>query len=646
MLSFFRNFTKSRIGLIVVFAVLGLIALAFAASDVTGLRAPNSGSSATLITVGSREIDQSEVSLRVNAAMTNLRRQGRAITMEEFLAQGGLEAVLDQTINGVVLEEFGRQSGIRVSKALIDGQIASIPAFQGVNGKFDQKKFEQLLADERLNPKDLRDDMTRERYGTWLLERATPGTQIPDGVIAPYASLLLERRTGIAGMVRTMDMDPGPDPDDKALTAFYNANRARYTVPQRRIIRYAIVNPDRFRAQAAATEAEIAQAYRNAGTKYAASEKRTVRQVVLADQATANRVAAQVRGGQSITDAARAAGLESSEFADLDKAALAQRTSPAIADAAFGGAEGAVVGPVRSPLGWNVLRVDGIQRVAARPLAEVRTELADEVSQYKIATAIAATRQSIEDGIGDGQTFDELTQQAKLQASRTPPLTAAGINPDDPAFKPDPALAPIVRGGYAINPEDQEPQLVPTGQDGSFAVIGLERVVPAAPRPLASIRDRVKDDFLVDKALQKARTTATGIVQKLKSGVPMAQALSEAGIRQPPPKPFDLKRSDLAGKQVPQHVATAFSMAPKTAKLVPAPDRAGFYIVYLDAVEEHDASRDADLMNRTRAEVGAMVPREQAMQFLESIKRALKIERNEAAIARFKAGLAGGSPSQ
>jgi peptidyl-prolyl cis-trans isomerase D len=38
MLNFFRNFTKSRYGMIAVFVFLGLIAIAFAAGDITGLR--------------------------------------------------------------------------------------------------------------------------------------------------------------------------------------------------------------------------------------------------------------------------------------------------------------------------------------------------------------------------------------------------------------------------------------------------------------------------------------------------------------------------------------------------------------------------------------------------------------------------------
>ncbi|WP_204314682.1 hypothetical protein, partial [Stenotrophomonas maltophilia] len=71
------------------------------------------------------------------------------------------------------------------------------PTFAGIDGKFSQQAFEKVLADNRLAPALFRESMTRERFGNWLINRATIGTDIPNGVVAPYASLLLERRTGI-----------------------------------------------------------------------------------------------------------------------------------------------------------------------------------------------------------------------------------------------------------------------------------------------------------------------------------------------------------------------------------------------------------------------------------------------------------------
>lgn len=642
MLQFFRNFTKSRYGLIAVFVFLGLIALAFAASDVTGVRSSMGGSTGGVVAkVGSAQITDTEVKERIDRFIRSLNQQGQNVTIEQFLAQGGLELAIDEMINSAALVQFAKDSGMQVSKRLVDGEIASNPSFAGFDGKFSQKTYEDLLAQNRISPIAFRQSLIDERYGNWMINRGTVAAQIPDGVVLPYASLLLERRTGIVGLVSTIAMDPGPDPDDKALTAYYTSNRARYSVPQRRVVRYAIVKPDAIRATITASDADIAAAYKANAAKYAATEKRTVRQLIVLDQATANNVAAQVKGGKAIAAVATSVGLEPTAFEGVEKGALARQTTGPIADAAFAAAQGGVVGPVRSPLGWHVLQVEKVEKIAARSLEQVRSELSDEILQRKTAEALGDTRQSIEDAIGDDKNFDETIAAAKLTAAVTPALTAAGTDPDNAAYQPDPALAAIMRAGFAAADPNDDPQVVPVGPDGSFAVVKLEKVVAAAPRPLAQIRDQVVKDYLVEKALQKARVAANAVIAKVQKGVPMQQALAEAGITKgPPPKPFDYKRAEILSQQMAPSIQMAFRMAPKTAKLVQAEDRAGYYVVYLDAVEEHSAAGDKAAIDRVRADITPQLGGEYAREFIQSVRSHMKVTRNEKAIAALRAELA------
>lgn len=639
MLNFFRNFTKSRYGMIAVFVFLGLIAIAFAAGDITGLRSNGAGSgSSTLAKVGGASISDRELRDRIDRFLRNAQREGQNVTMEQFLAQGGLELALDETINSAALIEFAKQSGMHVSKKLIDTDIANNPSFFGIDGKFSQKNFEDLLGQNRITPAAYRDSLTQDRYGTWLVNRGTLGGQLPAGVVLPYASLMLERRTGIVGFVQSVAMDPGPDPDDQALTAYYAGNRNRYLVPQRRIVRYAAVTADGLRAQNAATEAEIADAYRKAGARYAATEKRSVELVTALDQATAAKIAAQAKGG-ALDAAARATGLEVRKVDAADKATLAKQVSAAFADAAFAAQQGALAGPAQLGGTWYVYRVDKIEKIAAKTLDQARGELADEIGQRKLAQALGDLRQSIDDGIGDGKTFDEAVRDAKLTAATTPALTNAATNPDDANYKPDPATVALMRAGFAFEQPGDEPQVIQTAPDGSFAIVSLEKIVPAAPRPLASIRDKVKGDYLMDKALQKARAAASAVIARLDKGVPMPQAMTEAGVTKgAPPKPFDLKRSELQGKE--NFIQMAFSMPAKKARLVEAPERAGYYVVYVDKIEEHSAANDPIAVGQVRGALSQQTGPEYARQFIGAIRKQVKVTRNEAAIARFRADLA------
>ncbi|MFV0624951.1 peptidyl-prolyl cis-trans isomerase [Sphingomonas sp. ac-8] len=641
MLAFVRRLLNSTIGKVVALAFLVVIALAFAAGDITGLR-PGGATSDVVAKVGGSAVRDTELTKQVQQELQSARQRSPNVDMAQLVAAGGVENILQRMITSIALERYANKVGMAVNNKLVDGQIASIPAFQGFDGKFDQATFERAIAQRGMTPAGLREAIGRDMLAQWLVSPTVGASQLPEQLALPYASLLLEKRAGQIVLIPAAAVPQGTPPSDAELTAYYAKNRARYTVPERRVIRYAIVSPTGLAAQSTPTDAEIAQAYRAAGSRFAASERRSVRQVVVADQNAANQLAARVKGGTAIDAAAQAAGLEAGSFADLDKAGLAAQTNQAIADAAFAAAEGGVVGPVRSPLGWHVLHVDKVTKAPAKSLEQARPELVAELSRSKATSAINDAQERIDGAINDGATFEEVAKEAKLDAKATAPVTAAGIDPDQPGSPADPALARVIEAGFTAEQGDA-PQIVQLEDDGTFAVVGLERVVPAAPRPIAQIREQVQKAFVAERAQQAARKAAAAILAKVNGGTPLAQAVSASGLKVPAPTPLTATRAQLAAQQgnVPPPVELMFAMAAKKARLIAAPNNGGWFVVYLDSITPGDASGDKRAISSARAGLAQGVGAEYAEQFAEAVRRNVGVSKNDAAVARVRSTLAG-----
>lgn len=645
MLSFFRRLVRSKVGLVVTFVILGLIAFAFASGDVTSLRSDGIAGLAgagEVADVGKARVTGPELRTRVGQEMEAIRQQQPTLDLAQFVAGGGFEATLERLINAMALQEFGSGQGMLVSKRAVDGQIASIPGLQGANGQFDPALFRQLLADRKLTEAGVRADIARDLMGRMLTERLLRTGQAPVQLALPYANLSLEKRSGEIAFVPSSAVPAGPAPTDLELQAFHARNLARYTVPERRTIRYALVTPAQVRAKATPTEAEIAQAYKRDSAKYAASEQRSITQVVVLDRAGAQALAAKVTGGQSLTDAARAAGLEASVQKSADKATLAQRTSPALADAVFAAARGALVGPVRGGLGYAVARVDAIEQVAGRTLAQVHEEIAAALTRQKTADALNAAHDAIDDKLAGNATFDELVADQKLAALTTPPLLASGADPDKPAAAPDPALAPLVQAAFQMQ-EGDEPQMVATGADGGFALIALGRVTAAAPRPLAQIREQVAKDVAADRARLAARRVAGQILAAVNKGQPLGAAWAASGLTSAGPHPLDAGREDVEKAQGPARapLALMFAMATGTAKLLEAPGGAGWAIVKLNAIIPGDATRDAARIAGFRGGFGQVLGREYLEQFARAARAAVGVKVDQSVAAKVKADLLG-----
>lgn len=645
MLNSFRRFVRSRAGAVVAFIVLGLIALAFAATDITGLT-PGGGGVARddVAEVGDRGVGAAELRQAVQTDVQALRARQPTLDIQQYLTLGGLDRTLDRLVSGLVISIFGEENGLAVSKRSVDGVIAGAPIFQNdITRQFDQTAYENYLAANRLTDAQVREDIRRSLIGQRLFGRLEQASFVPEQVALPYAAMLLERRQGQIGFIPASAAPSGPAPTPAEIQAFYNRNRQRYTVPERRVIRYATVTPAQVAAQARPTDAEVAQAYSSDRARYGPTERRTITQVIVADQRGAAALAARVRGGASVAEAARAAGLEPTTQNAVERAAYAGVAGQAAAQAAFSAPEGGVIGPVRGSLGFVVARVDDVSQAPGRTLEQVRPEIVAALTERKTAEALANAQQAVDDALNDNATFDEIVADRRLQPVTTRPLLASGVDPEAPA-QPDPALAPIVQAAFGVETDDP-PQLVAVGQDGAFALVDVGQVVPAAPRPIAAIREQVARDLQADRARQATRRIASQVVAAAGRGGTLAQALSASGVSVPAPRPVDITRAQVAANARGAEPAQVllFSMAPGTAKLLQAPDDSGYFVVKLDRSIPGDARGNAQLVRDVRADLGRQVGREYSEQLARAARNAVGVQIDQDAVGRVRSDLQGNS---
>jgi peptidyl-prolyl cis-trans isomerase D len=637
MLTFFRRVSKSTTGTIIAAMFLIAILASFAISDISNFGSGTMGfglGNSTLAKVGKYQVTDREMSDVMQRRLTQIRQQNPNATYADIARDFG--PILDQLIDEKALFAFADKYGLKLSKRLIDAEIAQLPGVRSLNGQVTEQSYQMFLSQQRLTDHQVRQILSTSLFQRLLLLPVAANARIPIGVASPYAAMLLEARQGDAAVIPFTLFAGGLKPTDADLQRFYAANRARYMVPEQRVIRFARIGAEQV-ASIAATDKEVADYYNAHPVAYATREIRTISQAVTSDRKLADAIAARARGGATLAAAAAPAGNNVAvTTAAPDRQTYASVAGEQAAAAAFSAPVGGVIGPFQSEFGWVVAKVDSIKKEGGQSLAAARPSISQQITTQKRKQALDDLVDKVQNALDGGSSFGEAAAAAKLAVITTPPLIASGASRIDPKYAVPPELKPALKTGFEMAPND-EAEVVSLQNGQAYAMVAPAEIVPAAPAPLASIRDRVTNDWVRQQAIQRARAAASAIQARASGNVLLADAVKQSGTAVPV-RTISARRIEIAQANgpVPPAFRALFSLGEGKAALVPDAQGRGFYVVKVTRIVPGNALLQPTLIGQVRNEMQRVATDDYAAQFMAAIRAHLNVRRNDKAIAALK----------
>jgi len=642
MISGFRKFFQSKIGLGITFVFIALIALAFAASDITGSTFGGVSGGDRVALVGGERITTSELTSTTNSALQQVRGENPTITMPAFIEQGGFDEVLSQLIDRYAIGAYAEKFGLRAGENLVNSEILQIPAFRGTDGEFDQETYQRALSRQGITDTILRRDLSDGLLAQQLLIPAFAVPQMPAKVAKQYAALVLERRKGEIALIPSQAFAPEGDPTDAQLETFYSENRNRHVLPERRSIRFATFGADTLDTNITPMPAEIKARYDAEPARFAAQETRSVSSFFVPTEDAANAVIAGIRGGQSIEAAAQSAGFSVTSVENRSREELAASTSFEVAEAVFDTERGQVADPARSALGFYIARVDAITRTPARTLAEATAELTEQIESEKRAAALADLSARIEEEVDGGTALVEVAEAYGLEVTTTPQLLATGQVFGEGELEPTQALFSTLETAFQM--EESEPQLAEVVPGTQFIIFDVAQITESAAPPLAEIREQLVVGWRLFEGSRLARESADRVLDAVRGDTTLSAALDGEDKPFPGIERIDLERRQLMSQQnqnIPAPLVLLFSMAEGSVKLLEAPNDIGWYIVDLDDISAEPLADDSPVLAQTREQLAPALINEYTAQLTTAIREEIGVDENETAIESVRKQLSG-----
>ena len=595
MFQLFRSRKRAfRILLGVIVAPVILSMVIFLIPGITGSTTPSTGEDTVLAVVGNEEIMLREAQYELQEA----ERQRR-------LPPGTSRFVAPQIVQDMITQKALLQEAARLGLDVTEQELAdllrtSFPMlFPGGNfvgseryASFIEQRFQRTVPEfEKL----LREDLAV----TKLRRLVADGVMVPPAEVEQQYRKQNEKARIEFAAVTSTSVESSVSVTPAEIEEYFKKNRTLYPMPERRSLRYIVIDDARVAPKIQITPQELERYYNENRERFRVQDRARLSHVLFKTtdkkedeikkiEVKAQEVLKQARAGKDFAELAKANSEDTPTASKGGEIGWVTRgqTVPEFEQKAFSMKSGEISDLVKTQYGYHIIKL--LEREGARVKAfsevepTIRQELIRErgdIEKSRLAEAarVAANRQ--------GQNLEAAGREVGL------PVFTAGLvtrNSVIPEIGPEPAFNDALFGaakGVVLGPIHMATKSV-------IAVV--TEIAPPRPAELNEVAERVKNEVRVAKAREATAARAQKLLERAKAlNGDLRKAAKEFGL--------EVKSSDLFARQgsIPglgsaSAVSEAFT-APPHSLLGPVPAGAD-YVVYkiIERVEPDMAGFNAE----------------------------------------------------
>ncbi|MBT6116692.1 MAG: hypothetical protein HOH66_02370, partial [Rhodospirillaceae bacterium] len=423
-----------------------------------------------------------------------------------------------------------------------------------------------------------------------------------------------------------------PAPTEAELAAFHDENADAFMAPDLRAVTAVVLSADDVARDIPVPEEEVRAAYDDRIGEFETPERRRFEQLLFFDEATANEAADMLAQGRPFADVGtEIAGTPPVSLGPLTQAALGAQ-APDLAEAAFALEADAVSAPIRSPLGWHIMRAVEIEPRVVQPFDEVKDGIAEEIAREEAIEEIYEMANALDDALAGGATIEEAARTLSLPVRRIPSIDAGGRDADGAPIPDLPQENAEFTGAVFDTPPGDQSLVTEVGADRYF-VLRVDGETPSALRPLDRVRDRVEAAWRVRKRQEASEQAAEALLNRVRAGGDLAALAAENGYALREIEPVVRAADDPAGGATEPVTAALFTLGPSQAAVAATGD--GFAVVRLDTVEAADPVADIETYETVRGQLREQVAGDIMSQFTQAMRQRHPVSINQATIENF-----------
>ncbi len=514
----------------------------------------------------------------------------------------------------------------RLASELQQNQV--IASLRGPDGRIDMARYRQLAAQQGLTPEGFEQQMRADLSSRQVLAGLSNSAFASATQASVALGAFLEKREVQVQRFDAAEFAAKIAPTDEDIDAFYKANPTLFQAAEQVDIEYLVLDLDSVTKGISINESDLKAYFEQNVAKTTGQEERRASHILIASPASApaaERAAAKTKAQQllaqvkkapdSFADLARKNSQDKGSAVrggDLDFFTRGAMVKP-FEDAAFAMKKGDISDVVESDFGYHIIRLTDIKVPRQRSFEELRPQLEAELRKQQGQRKFAETADAFSNGVYE--------QADSLKGVATkyglPVRTATGVT-REPAKGATGPLGNARLLGSLFSADSLErkrnTEAVETGPN-QLASARVVKHQPARTRPLAEVKDQVRERLRATRGAELAKKAGTEQLAALKVN-PAAVTLPAAMV---------ISRED--AQKVPSQVIEA-AMRADPAKL-PAfvgvdLGAQGYTVVRVNKAIARETP-GAELLQQERQQVGQWWAAAESLAYYNLLKERYKV---------------------
>jgi peptidyl-prolyl cis-trans isomerase D len=325
--------------------------------------------------------------------------------------------------------------------------------------------------------------------------------------------------------------------DEAEIKTFYDQNKSKYQIPEKRVVRYALVDLGQIRQNTQVSDDELKVAYQENIQQYQVPNRFHAQHILLLTTGKTDAEVAEVK--TKAEDILAQAKKKGASFEDLakkysedpgskakggDLGWLVQgQTVPEFEKAAFDLNNGEISGLVRTQYGFHIIKLIEKESAHTKTFDEVKDSLKTPMLLQKVDQQAGTLADKISADIRQSNkvSLDEVAQKYHLTISET-----AALGPNDPLL----ALGTSKETREQVSNLRMGELSLPVRTDRGYVVLSLKQILPAHQGTLEEVKEKIAADLKEQKSSQQARAEANELEKRVKGGEKIDAAAKSLGL--------------------------------------------------------------------------------------------------------------------